>query len=127
MVAHIFTKHPQNTCLINTHILIYQYARLKSKLWKVSLFYCILIFDSTTKKAKSMSYPAKPTFGYNYLTKSPTDLGVIFFHRFRDWKDFLCVCMCMCVCMCLCVSVCVYPLYRSQFPFDYHQIWYTSC
>ena len=33
LVAYIFTKLSQNVCLINTHILIYRYARCDYKLW----------------------------------------------------------------------------------------------
>ena len=49
-----------------------------------SLFDVIfLLFASTTKQAKSTSYPQKPTFGCNFLTKSP-----------RRMKDFIDVYVC---------------------------------
>ena len=35
LVKHNFTKLSQNMCLINTHILVYQYARHNCKLWYV--------------------------------------------------------------------------------------------
>ena len=38
MVPQIFTKHSQNVCLINTHVLMYQYAIFNSKLWKSNWF-----------------------------------------------------------------------------------------
>ena len=39
LVAHIFTKHSQNVCLINTHILICQHGRCDCKLWNALLFW----------------------------------------------------------------------------------------
>ena len=68
----------------------------------------ILLFASTTKQAKSISYLPKPTFGCNFLTKSPRGMGVIVLHRSRGWKDFMYVCVYVCMCVCLCV--CVYTL-----------------
>ena len=41
LVWYNFTKLSQNMCLINANILIYQYARLDSKLWNIPWFYCI--------------------------------------------------------------------------------------
>ena len=35
LVTHSFTKLSQNVCLIDTHILIYRYARCNCNLWKV--------------------------------------------------------------------------------------------
>ena len=40
-VAHTFTKHSQNVCLVNTYILVYWHARFDCKLWNVLWFYCI--------------------------------------------------------------------------------------
>ena len=59
-----------------------------------------LLSASTTKQVKSISY-AKPTFSYNFLTRSPRGTGVIFLHRSRRWKDILYVCMCVCVYRCM--------------------------
>ena len=42
MVAYSFTKFTQNMCLINTHILIYQYVRCDCKLWNATWFYFVL-------------------------------------------------------------------------------------
>ena len=71
----------------------------------------ILLFVSTRNQAKSISYPAKLTFGCSFLTKNPRGRGDIFLHQFHDWKDFLfvrvCVCMRLCMCVCLCVYVCL--------------------
>ena len=47
LVKYIFIKHSQNVCLINTHILMYRYARYNFQLWKVHwLFYCIFLIFS---------------------------------------------------------------------------------
>ena len=43
MYFYIFTKLSQNVCLINIHILIYQFARCKCKLWKAHCFYCVFL------------------------------------------------------------------------------------
>ena len=45
---------------------------------------------------KCILYPGTPTFGCNFLTKSLGGIGVIFLHRSRGWKDFLCVLVCVC-------------------------------
>ena len=39
LVTHIFINLSQNICLINTHILIYWYARCDCKLWNSLRFY----------------------------------------------------------------------------------------
>ena len=44
---NIFSKLPQNVCLINTLILIYRYARLNFRLWKVLwniAFFCVFSY-----------------------------------------------------------------------------------
>ena len=41
LVPHIFIKLSQNVCLMNTHILMYWYARFNCKLWRVHWFYCV--------------------------------------------------------------------------------------
>ena len=41
LVGHSFTKLSQNTCLINTLVLIYQYVKCDCKLWHVPWFYCV--------------------------------------------------------------------------------------
>ena len=53
------------------------FFRFLKFLRKVFLLLCLtyfllyfLIFASTTKQAKSISFPTKPTFGCNFLTKS---------------------------------------------------------
>ena len=46
---YIFTKLSQNMCLINTHIMIYQYAKCNFNLWKGIRFYCVfLVFSYIT-------------------------------------------------------------------------------
>ena len=40
-LAHSFTKLSQNVHLVNTHILIYRYARCDCKLWNALWFYCV--------------------------------------------------------------------------------------
>ena len=39
LVTHSFTKHSQNVCLINTHILVNRYPRCDCKLWNASWSY----------------------------------------------------------------------------------------
>ena len=39
LVVHNFTKHSQNVCLINIHILMYRHARYDCKLWNAFWFY----------------------------------------------------------------------------------------
>ena len=43
LVAHIVTKLSQNVYLINTHILIYRYARCNCKLCKFLWFCCVFL------------------------------------------------------------------------------------
>ena len=43
LVTHIFTKLSQNVSLINTHFLMYWYARCNRKLWRVPQFYCVFL------------------------------------------------------------------------------------
>ena len=43
-ITHSFTKLSLNVCIINTHILIYWYARCNCKLWKGIWFYCVFSF-----------------------------------------------------------------------------------
>ena len=50
---------------------------------------------------KCISYSAKPTFDCHFCSKNPRDLGVIFHHPSRGWKDFLYVYVCVCVCVCV--------------------------
>ena len=76
------------------------------------IFTFILLFASTTKKAECISYPAKPTFGFNFSTKSPRGMGDFFFYDLVAGKIF-----------CMYVYMYVLPLYRSQFLSDCHQIW----
>ena len=56
-----------------------------------------MLFASTTKKIY-ISYPAKQTFGYKFLTKSLIGMGVIVLHQSRGWKYFLYVYVCVFVC-----------------------------
>ena len=43
LAAYIFTKHLQNVCPINTHILIYQYVGCDCKLWTNFSFCCMFL------------------------------------------------------------------------------------
>ena len=43
LVSHSFTKHSQNVCLINIHILIYWYAQHNCMLWKALWYYCVFL------------------------------------------------------------------------------------
>ena len=58
------------------------------------LFYLKILYEYFTFRfyykvsEKYISYPPKPTFVCNFLTKSLRGMGVIFLHRFRGWKDF---------------------------------------
>ena len=47
VVAHSFTKLSQYVCLINTQILVYQYARCDFKLWKAPWLYCVFEYFHT--------------------------------------------------------------------------------
>ena len=63
----------------------------------------ILLFASTTKYAKSISYLAKPLCEcHHLLMKCRIGLAVLFLHRSRGWKVF------MYVRVCLCKNVCKY-------------------
>ena len=46
LVAHRFTKHSHNLCLINTLILLYRYTRCICKLWHAFWFYCVFLVFS---------------------------------------------------------------------------------
>ena len=43
LIAHRFTKLSHNVCLVNTHNLIYRYARCDCKLRNVLWFYCVFL------------------------------------------------------------------------------------
>ena len=44
LVRHSFNKISQNMCLINTHILVYRYARCNFSLWNAPWFYCVFFW-----------------------------------------------------------------------------------
>ena len=69
-----------------------------------------LLFASTTKLTKSISYHPKPNFGCDFLTKSPRGMGVIYLHRSHGWKDFLYVCVSVCACACVARGRIFYPI-----------------
>ena len=68
-VAHSITKLSQNMCLINTHILMFQYARCNRKLWKVFWFYCVFwVFIELIVSAQSFIKFISPATTKNYIS-----------------------------------------------------------
>ena len=94
-----FTRHPkhQNVSNFIDTVVHFWLAKANSSitLSKKHIIHfmrlpAVLLFASTTKWAKSISYLAKPNFDCNFLTKSLRGMGVL--HRSRGWQDFVYVC-----------------------------------
>ena len=65
LITHIFTKLSQNMCLINSHTLMYWYARCNCKLCCVPWFYCIFwVFSYTIDE-----YSCLKSFIFNKLSQ----------------------------------------------------------
>ena len=110
---------------INFTINVEKVAKNRFLMYTITMkvFYgCLIIvlrFASTSKQAKSKSYPAKPNFDCHFLTKSPRGLRTIFLHRSRGCMYFLYVFMCMYVCMCVfnhCKGRNFYPIRSHRDP-----------
>ena len=88
--AQFFTKLSQNVCLINTHILIYWYAKYNNKLWKALWFYFVFrVFSDIIDEHSCLKY-----FIYTKLSQimCPIDLQILICQHAkydsRLWKVF---------------------------------------